>query len=104
MVVEIDGYRGHRSPAQLRADHQRDLELRRAGYVVLRYTWDQLTDAPEAVARRHRAATSDARASAYSSSPASFERSRSTALVCSWDTRDSVTPRTSPISRRVRFS
>ena len=32
------------------------------------------------------------------------ERSRSTAFVCSWLTRDSVTPRTSPISRSVRFS
>ena len=29
---------------------------------------------------------------------------RSTAFVCSWEMRDSVTPRTSPISRRVRFS
>ena len=29
---------------------------------------------------------------------------RITALVCSCETRDSVTPRTSPISRRVRFS
>ena len=33
-----------------------------------------------------------------------FERRPSTALVWSWETRDSVTPRTSPISRRVRFS
>ncbi len=32
------------------------------------------------------------------------ERSRRTALVCSWQTRDSVTPSTSPISRSVRFS
>ena len=32
------------------------------------------------------------------------ERRRRTAFVCSWLTRDSVTPRTSPISRRVRFS
>lgn len=31
-------------------------------------------------------------------------RSRSTALVCSWHTRDSVTPSTRPISARVRFS
>ena len=31
-------------------------------------------------------------------------RSRSTALVCSWQTRDSVTPSTRPISARVRFS
>ena len=35
---------------------------------------------------------------------ANRERSASTALVWSWETRDSVTPRTSPISRRVRFS
>ena len=34
----------------------------------------------------------------------SWDFSRITALVCSWETRDSVTPRTSPISRRVRFS
>jgi hypothetical protein len=32
------------------------------------------------------------------------ERNRRTALVCSWLTRDSVTPSTSPISRNVRFS
>ena len=38
LVVEIDGPRGHRSPAQLQRDHQRDLELRLAGFVVLRYT------------------------------------------------------------------
>jgi murein DD-endopeptidase MepM/ murein hydrolase activator NlpD len=31
-------------------------------------------------------------------------RNRSTALVCSWQTRDSVTPSTRPISARVRFS
>jgi hypothetical protein len=31
-------------------------------------------------------------------------RSRSTAFVCNWEMRDSVTPRTSPISRSVRFS
>ena len=33
-----------------------------------------------------------------------LDLSRSTALVCSCDTRDSVTPSTSPISRSVRFS
>lgn len=31
-------------------------------------------------------------------------RSRSTALVCSWQALDSVTPSTRPISARVRFS
>ena len=32
------------------------------------------------------------------------ERSRRTAFVCICETRDSVTPSTSPISRSVRFS
>jgi very-short-patch-repair endonuclease len=50
LVVEIDGLRGHRSPAQLYTDHQRDLELRAAGYIVLRYTERQLKDTPAAVA------------------------------------------------------
>ena len=50
VVVEVDGYRGHRSPAQLRADHRRDLDLRSQGYIVLRYTWEQLTTQPAAVA------------------------------------------------------
>ncbi len=34
----------------------------------------------------------------------SLARRRRTARVCSWQTRDSVTPRTRPISARVRFS
>src|SRR4051812_22012119 len=38
------------------------------------------------------------------SSPCRRERRRRTALVCSCETRDSVTPSTSPISRSVRFS
>ena len=37
-------------------------------------------------------------------SPWSLDFRRRTAFVCSWEMRDSVTPRTSPISRRVRFS
>jgi very-short-patch-repair endonuclease len=50
LVVKIDGPRGHRTPAQLYANHQRDLELRAAGYVVLRYTERQLIETPAAVA------------------------------------------------------
>ncbi|OAI39036.1 hypothetical protein AYO39_03295 [Actinobacteria bacterium SCGC AG-212-D09] len=50
LVVEIDGPRGHRSPAQLQRDHQRDLELRLAGFLVLRYTRRQLIESPAAVA------------------------------------------------------
>jgi very-short-patch-repair endonuclease len=50
VVVEVDGWRGHRTWAQLQSDHQRDLELRAAGYVVLRYAERQLVDTPAAVA------------------------------------------------------
>jgi very-short-patch-repair endonuclease len=50
LIVEIDGWRGHRTVAQLQADHRRDLELRAAGYVVLRYTERQLVEMPAAVA------------------------------------------------------
>jgi predicted transcriptional regulator of viral defense system len=50
LAVEIDDWRGHRTPAQLRSNHQRDLELRAAGIQTLRYAGDQLLDTPEAVA------------------------------------------------------
>jgi len=50
LVVEIDGARGHRTPGQLQRDHQRDLELRLAGFLVLRYTRRQLIESPDAVA------------------------------------------------------
>ena len=43
VVVELDGWRNHRSPAQLKRDHQKDLELRAAGFVVLRYSYEQIT-------------------------------------------------------------
>jgi very-short-patch-repair endonuclease len=36
--VELDGYRGHHTPAQLARDHRRDLILRRAGIQPLRYS------------------------------------------------------------------
>jgi very-short-patch-repair endonuclease len=51
VIVELDGYNSHRTKAQLESDHQRDLELRAAGYIILRYTWRQLTETPDAVAR-----------------------------------------------------
>jgi very-short-patch-repair endonuclease len=50
VAVEVDGYGGHRSPAQLEEDHARDMALRAAGFIVLRYTWKQLTREPELVA------------------------------------------------------
>jgi very-short-patch-repair endonuclease len=56
VVVELDSQLAHGTPAALERDHRRDLELRAAGYTVLRYTWQQLTETPEPAAtdlRRH---------------------------------------------------
>jgi hypothetical protein len=50
LIVEVDGVGGHRSRAQIERDHQRDLELRAAGFIVLRYTQRQLIETPDAVA------------------------------------------------------
>ena len=50
VVVEVDGHRGHRTPAQLEGDHTRDLQLRAAGFTVVRYTWAQVTTQARIVA------------------------------------------------------
>jgi very-short-patch-repair endonuclease len=55
VVVETDGRDGHTSWARIQADRQRDLKLRAAGFVVLRYTWKQLTTQAVAVAADIRA-------------------------------------------------
>lgn len=51
VVVEVDGYQGHHTPAQLSRDHGRDLKLRDALIIPLRYAASQIrTQAPEVVA------------------------------------------------------
>jgi very-short-patch-repair endonuclease len=49
VVVELDSHLAHDTPTRLENDHRRDLDLRRGGYTVLRYTWQQLTKTPERV-------------------------------------------------------
>lgn len=48
IVVELDG-RWHQRPHQRTVDSDRDLWLRRHGYLVLRYTWTQLRHRPAEV-------------------------------------------------------
>lgn len=43
LVVEVDGYAFHRSPAAFAADRERDVILALAGWRVLRFTYEQVT-------------------------------------------------------------
>ena len=49
LVAELDRHAAHGTPSRLEQDHRRDLDLRAAGYTVLRYTWQQVTHEPERV-------------------------------------------------------
>ena len=55
LVVELDGASAHGGWAQVSRDRERDLLLRRGGFRVVRYTWRQLTRAPDRVAEDLRA-------------------------------------------------
>jgi len=48
-IVELDGWKGHRTRTAFREDRARDRILRVAGYSVTRLTWAQLDDEPRAV-------------------------------------------------------
>jgi very-short-patch-repair endonuclease len=56
LVVEVDSFRFHSPRARFERDRARDAELAAAGYTVIRVTWRQLVEAPEAVAARVAAA------------------------------------------------
>jgi very-short-patch-repair endonuclease len=50
VVIEVDGYLTHGRWAKFQSDRARDNKLVTAGYVVLRFTWHQLTQRPMQVA------------------------------------------------------
>jgi very-short-patch-repair endonuclease len=62
VVVELDGYRWHRSPAELERDDETIVALKLAGYRVLRFTYGQVTQRPDYVAASIREALSQAAA------------------------------------------
>jgi very-short-patch-repair endonuclease len=49
LVVELDGYAYHSDRASFEADRRRDRELQTRGYVVLRFTYREVMEDPEAV-------------------------------------------------------
>jgi very-short-patch-repair endonuclease len=52
LIVEVDGYGAHGHQAAFERDRKRDQLLAAAGYVVLRFTWRQLTREPLAAVAR----------------------------------------------------
>jgi very-short-patch-repair endonuclease len=52
LVVEMDGAATHGTPTAFRRDRWRDQLLVAAGYRVIRVTWDQMRDEPDAVIAR----------------------------------------------------
>jgi hypothetical protein len=49
LVVELDGYANHSSPAQLHRDRERELTLRGHGVRVVRYDWALMHRQPESL-------------------------------------------------------
>jgi hypothetical protein len=52
VIVELDGYEFHRTREAFEKDRERDAVLLAAGFVVIRITWQRLTQAPEKEAER----------------------------------------------------
>jgi very-short-patch-repair endonuclease len=56
VVVELLGYRWHRSPADMTRDAERMNALVLAGYLVMQFTYSQVTESPASVITQVRAA------------------------------------------------
>jgi very-short-patch-repair endonuclease len=57
-IVELDGHDAHAHPSAIERDRAREVLLRAAGFRVLRYTWQQVTEQPDVVAADLRLALS----------------------------------------------
>lgn len=55
LIVEIDGWQAHGSRPAFITDRRRQNRLVNAGYLVLRFTWDDIVHSPEAVTTAVRA-------------------------------------------------
>jgi very-short-patch-repair endonuclease len=51
LIVETDGAATHLTPTAFERDRARDAHLTALGYRVIRITWRQLTERPQAVAQ-----------------------------------------------------
>jgi hypothetical protein len=60
LVVETDGYAYHSTRTSFERDRTRDQDLTLAGYTVVRFTYKQVTETPNAVAHRIRRLSPDA--------------------------------------------
>ena len=69
VLVETDGYAAHGYRGAFERDRARDAALQAAGYVVLRFTWRQITEEPLKVAAQL-AATLSRRSPARDRTPA----------------------------------
>ena len=49
LVVEVDGYAFHSSRSSFERDRRRDRDLQAQGYRILRITWRELANEPEAL-------------------------------------------------------
>jgi very-short-patch-repair endonuclease len=56
LVVEVDGWAAHRTKIAFQRDRSTTNRLQLAGYTVLRFTWQDLTDRPSTVAAQIRQA------------------------------------------------
>jgi len=66
LIVELDGWKDHRSRAAFERDRVRDSELMVAGYRVVRITWRRLRDHPDEVAALIRSCLREPRSPARS--------------------------------------